>query len=242
MGRKIDDELVGEIVKWLRAQVDCFRERGWEVNGYVVGLSGGLDSSVTAALCKKAFPENTRALYLPLFSERGEEECAREVAEWLDVNIEIKNLETAFRAMTDEERESKSRAAVKLRSKLRMAALYLFADSHGLLVCGTANLDERELGYFTRWGDGACDVFPLGGLHKIEVERLGRLLGVPERVLGRPSSPGFFPGQTAEGELGFSYREAYDFFRKGKRKEKIEKRVRRSLHKTRMPPVFEVKG
>jgi len=101
------------------------------------------------------------------------------------------------------------------------------------------------LGYFTRWGDGACDVFPHGGLHKVEVRGLGEILGVPEKILKRPYSPGFFAGHTAEGEMGFTYEQVYDYFHGGKlpaeAKKKIEYRLKRSTHKLKTPPAFQPK-
>jgi len=92
-------------------------------------------------------------------------------------------------------------------ARLRMALLYHYAYINNLLVLGTSDKSELMIGYFTKFGDGAADMLPLGGLYKSQVKLLGRHLGLSEQIVSQPSSPRFWKGHTAEKEIGLSYNE-----------------------------------
>ena len=94
-----------------------------------------------------------------------------------------------------------------LRARIRMCLLYYYANKKNLLVLGSGDRSEILIGYFTKYGDGAVDLLPIGILYKSQVRRLAAHLGVPEKVAFKPSSPRLWPGQTAEGELGIPYEE-----------------------------------
>lgn len=178
--------------------------------GYVFGLSGGLDSSVLALLLRRALGRD-RALALIMPDEGTPLEDLRDaigLAESFDIPYLVINISPILRAFhatlnIDEERNRTAVGNVKARA--RAAVLYYFANARNLLVASSTDRSEYLLGYFTKWGDIAGDVHPLLLLYKTQVRALGRALGVPESVLSKPSSPGFWPGQRAEDELGAPY-------------------------------------
>ncbi|GAI53780.1 unnamed protein product, partial [marine sediment metagenome] len=92
-----------------------------------------------------------------------------------------------------------------IKARLRMVLIYYYANFNNYLVCGTGNKTEISLGYFTKYGDGACDILPLGDLYKFEVREIARVLGIPEQIIKKVPSAGLWQGQTDEGEIGFSY-------------------------------------
>jgi len=122
-----------------------------------------------------------------------------------------------------------------------MMTLYYYANKLRYLVAGSGDRSEITVGYFTKWGDGAADVFPIGNLLKTEVQELGSYLGVPEPIVRKPPSAGLWPGQVSEGELGITYGEIDRYIRTGEAEPDISKRIERlvsaSAHKRRLPPV-----
>ena len=128
-----------------------------------------------------------------------------------------------------------------------MAVLYYFANSLNYLVCGTGNKSELMVGYFTKHGDGATDILPIGGLLKREVCALAQELGIPKHIIAKPPTAGLWQGQTDEGEMGISYNELDDILGclKNKRKQvcakakvdKIKKMIKRSEHKRQGPKI-----
>jgi NAD+ synthase len=195
------------IVEFIRYYVDSTRAKG-----VVVGLSGGVDSTVTAYLLVKALgPERVVGLIMPDSDVTPEEdvEDARSVAESLGVRykvIDIKPIVSAYTIAAGVEPDRRSKG--NLRARVRMSLLYLHANMEGLLVAGTGDRSEILLGYFTKYGDGGADFLPIACLYKTQVRMLARHLGVPERIAGKPSSPRLWPGQLAEEELGLRYEEA----------------------------------
>jgi len=179
--------------------------------GVVVGLSGGLDSSVAAALAAKGLgPQRVTALIMPERETPLESvELAVRVAESLglryyvlDITKPVEGLLALF-GRSYESSDPLARGNVKAR--IRMTALYYYANTSRCLVVATSDRSEFLLGYFTKWGDAAGDVYPLLSLYKTQVRELGRRLELPKEVVERPSSPELWPGQTAEGELGLPY-------------------------------------
>lgn len=238
------EEVSRRLVTWIRQKVF---EAG--ARGVVLGLSGGLDSAVVAALCKQAFPQTTLALILPCYSSDQDLEDARLVASAFDLEYKEISLDLVYDQLLqilgvsrEHEVDPNHRMALaNLKPRLRMIVLYYYANLNNYLVVGTGNRSELTVGYFTKYGDGGVDLLPLGNLVKRQVRLLARYLGVPEKIIEKPPSAGLWEGQTDEGELGFSYQVLDDYILYGKAppeiKEKIEKMHRSSEHKRRTPPI-----
>ena len=194
-------ETADQITDWIANQVD---DAG--VDGVVLGLSGGIDSAVVLALCTRALDDNVLGAILPCESEQHDMLHARQVAETFGAETITVELDDFYEDLLIElPEEGNENARANLKPRLRMAALYFFANSRNALVCGTSNRSELAVGYFTKHGDGGSDILPLGGLLKMEVRGLARQLGVPGHIIDKPPSAGLWPGQTDEAELGLSY-------------------------------------
>jgi NAD+ synthase len=195
-------DLAERIAEWI---AEFVARSGME--GAVVGLSGGVDSAVVAALLEQALGDSALGIIMPCESDPRDAEDARLVAEALGLKTATVDLGPAFAALAGALPEAGDMARANLKPRLRMAALYHFANRLSYLVAGTGNRTEIMLGYFTKFGDGACDFLPLGGLLKGEVRELARKLGLPGVIIDKPPSAGLFADQTDEGELGMSYDE-----------------------------------
>jgi len=232
------------IVNWLRQQVALANAKG-----LVVGMSGGIDSSLTAVLCKQACPDSTLGLLLPIRSNPRDLEDARLVAREYKIPTRAIELSGIFELFLGEltgwgARESTPLAAANLKPRLRMTALYYAANEYNYLVAGTANATELALGYFTKYGDGGVDLLPLGNLYKQDVYSLARYLKLPERIITKPPSAGLLPGQTDEADLGFSYEVLEDALQ-GKAENRevtefVERRRQLNRHKLQPPPVAPI--
>ena len=233
-----------QIVAWLQEQVTAAG-----ADGFVVGLSGGVDSATAAALAVRAVgAEQVLAALLPCHSQPKDARLGRLVAETFDIPIVTVSLDSAFEALMDALPPSDDRLpSANVKPRLRMTALYYLAQSHNYLVLGSGNKTELLVGYFTKHGDGSADLLPLGALYKTEVWELAHELGVPQEVVERPPSAGLWPGQTDEGEMGISY-EALDrvlaAIEAGETEdidpatlEKVQAMIANSAHKRAMPPV-----
>ncbi len=240
------ERLEGKIVRWLREKAN---KAG--ATGGVVGLSGGLDSTVVAYLSKEAYGDGFLPLFLPCRSEATDLEDVKLVEEFLGLKAEIVDLNQIYNALCSIFPDGTRISQANLKPRLRMITLYYFANSYNKLVVGTGNKSELMLGYFTKYGDGGVDLLPLGDLYKTEVREFARYLGVPEKILKKPPSAGLWEGQTDEGEIGLSYKELDKILRaieKGedlsvfsqKSVERVKKMMERSSHKLKMPEVFKV--
>lgn len=240
------------LTQWLRD-----RAQAAGAHGFVFGLSGGVDSAVVARLCQMATPNRVLGVVMPCYSHAQDEADARLLANTFGIPTARVDLAGAFDAVTGQ-----LHAAVKglpqsvhvadikqqmpeanIKPRLRMTSLYFIANSLNYLVAGTGNRSEITLGYYTKYGDGGCDVLPIGALLKSEVRALARELGVPAPIIDKAPSAGLWIGQTDEAEMGFSYDALETYLTKGAgavpaaTAARIEQLRRVSDHKRALPPI-----
>jgi NAD+ synthase len=236
-----EDREIDRIAGMIR---EVLEESGAE--GLVVGVSGGVDSAVTLALCARAAgPARVLGLLLPSVETRdGDMEDARGLCRDLSVPSRTEEIETVLRAS---ERLHGQRDTQYVRgnlaARIRMSLLYRTANREHRLVCGTSNRSEYLLGYFTKYGDAAADLQPILHLYKGEVYRLAAALGIPDGIRRKVPSAGLWEGQSDEGEIGLTYAEidaafasleAHGWTARTGVEEKVLALMRRSEHK-RLP-------
>lgn len=223
------------LVSWLQEEV-----KKASCNGVIVGMSGGVDSSVVAALAKEAFPENSLGVYLPINNMGQDLEDAKAVANKINIKTTMVDLTEAFEAMQKATPVKTKLAVANIKPRLRMTTLYALAQENRYLVLGTDNAAEWILGYFTKYGDGGVDLLPIVHLTKGEVKELARLMELPEVVYTKKPTAALWDGQTDEDELGYSYDEV-DKYLDGKEvdsniKSKIEHQIKITEHKRNALP------
>ncbi|MBO7690709.1 MAG: NAD(+) synthase, partial [Clostridia bacterium] len=237
-----------EVVQWIR---DYFAENGPNCS-VVVGVSGGKDSSVTAALCAEALgPERVVGVLMPN-GVQPDIQDSRDLVAALGIPFVELNIEEAFQGMkhmleSNEElakltgtTEMTNDARINLPPRLRMATLYAVGQMlpNGARVANTCNMSEDYVGYSTKFGDAAGDFSPLANLCVEEVLQIGEVLGLPERLVKKTPSDGL-SGMGDEEKLGFTYAVLDRYIRTGEiddleTKEKIDRLHRINLHKLRL--------
>jgi NAD+ synthase len=198
-----EDEIISKIKNWLKAKIEKA-----QMKGFVLGLSGGLDSSVVAVLCKYTnYP--TLAVILPCHSPQESIYDAKLIAEKYNINYKLIDLSKVFDyyyKILGESLDLHDKNAISnIKPRLRMTTLYYIANNLSYLVVGTGNLTELQLGYFTKYGDGGVDLLPIGDLVKEEIIKIAYRLKIPDNIVKKPPSADLWEGQTDEGEIGFSY-------------------------------------
>lgn len=206
-----------------------------KVEGVVLGLSGGVDSSVTATLLVKSLGrKNVLALIMPHSeTSRVDVEDAISVAKMLNIEYRVINIDKCVNVVINSSpwliRCTDKVVKGNIIARIRMVILYHHANALRRLVAGTSDRSEYLLGYFTKHGDGAADFFPILDLYKTQVRKLAHYLGLPKRICEKPSSPGLWKGHLAVEELGFSYeiidQVLYGYFDKKLSKDKIAEKV-----------------
>ncbi|HEY4575385.1 MAG TPA: NAD+ synthase, partial [Thermoanaerobaculia bacterium] len=178
--------------------------------GVVVGLSGGVDSSLSAALAARALgPERVHGFLLPYRTSSPESaQDARAVAEHLGIPHRMIDISPMVDAYFEIEADAPAERRGNKMARERMTILFDQAKKLDALVLGTSNKTEILLGYSTVFGDNASSLNPLGDLYKCQIWQLSRHLGLPAEVIDKAPSADLWPGQTDEGELGFSYETA----------------------------------
>ncbi len=212
----------------------------------VIGISGGIDSATVLMLISKVLEkEDITALFMP--DDRTPEsdyKDVRELSEASGVEIETLNIQPMVDSFRKTLKATEPRAIGNVKARIRMINLYYYANTGGGLVVGTTNRSENLIGYFTKYGDGACDLEPIIGLYKTQVRELASDLNVPISIRDKRPSAGLWESQFDEDEIGMSYEELdrilVDLFDRnsGDATEK-HTRIRRmfldSEHKRRMP-------
>jgi NAD+ synthase len=195
-------ELIDDISMWIKDQVT---QAGAE--GVVLGLSGGIDSAVVAALAKKSLCDKVLGLVLPCHSHKEDAEHAQLIASHLQLETSTIDLSPLYDSLTAILPPAAKHTTANIKPRLRMTTLYHFASLRNYLVAGTGNKSEITIGYFTKHGDGGVDILPLGDLLKSQVREIAKKLALPDHIITKPPSAGLLPGQTDEGELKISYQQ-----------------------------------
>ncbi|MFH1678439.1 MAG: NAD+ synthase [Candidatus Omnitrophota bacterium] len=235
-----------KIIAWIRRQI-----KEAKAKGVVVGISGGVDSAVVAALCSQALSSNkVLGLILPCFSQKKDLIDANLIVKTLKIKVKSVDLAPVYKTCLKLLPDGNQLALGNLKSRLRMMIFYYFANKLNYLVCGTSNKSERLMGYFTKYGDGAADILPLGDLLKTQVKELAKELNLPQRIIDRTPTAGLWPGQTDEAELGISYEQLDNILLSlsGKKPQiqparlvhKVNSRIKTSEHKRQLPKICKI--
>lgn len=218
--------------------------------GVVLGLSGGIDSAVVAALAAKAVgPDNVLALIIPSPTNSQQDmQDAKDLAVKLGIHYKVLPTRPILEAFMQQlDRDEK--AVGNLTARVRMCLLYYHANRLNYIVAGTGNKTELSIGYFTKYGDGGSDMLPIGDLYKRDVRDLARGMGIPKGIIDKPPTAGLWPGQTDEGEIGLTYKEldrilSGDISAAGKAPTpaelKVHKMAKSTEHKRKPPEVCKI--
>lgn len=213
---------------------------------FIVGLSGGVDSAVVAGLCQRVRPQDTYGIIMPCHSNANDAKHANMVAEKFNIPIKEVVLDSVFdllvSKLTAEQYQDNITNLVfaNIKPRLRMTTLYFYASKYKGLVVGTSNRAEITVGFYTKHGDGACDLQPIANLLKGQVFELAAYLGVPQPIIDKKPSASLWPGHDDEQEMGITYQELDHYILTGdgepRVKDKVGKLHRKSEHKRHLPP------
>ncbi len=233
------EKVKNECIAWIR---NFFEENGPGCNA-VVGISGGKDSSVTAALCVEALGRERVIGVLMPCGEQADIGMAHLLVEHLGIGHYVVNIKDAVEGIKKNIPFAlKSQSLTNLPARIRMTTLYAISQSNNGRVANTCNLSEDWVGYSTRYGDAAGDFSPLSHLTVGEVKQIGRLLGLPDVLVDKTPIDGLC-GKTDEENLGFTYAELDRYIRSGEiddpdKKQKIDAMHKRNLFKLQLMPAF----
>ena len=234
------ERIKNDCVAWIRA---FFEENGRDCSA-VVGISGGKDSSVVAALCAEALGRDRVIGVLMPCGEQADIDMAELLVTHLGIRSYKINIGPAVAALSKSLPFEQSRQTVtNIPPRVRMTTLYAVAQSHNGRVANTCNLSEDWVGYSTRYGDSVGDFSPCSHLTVAEVKAVGRVLGLPDVLVDKVPIDGL-SGKTDEENLGFTYAELDRYIRTGEiddadKKALIDTRHRKNLFKLKLMPAFE---
>jgi NAD+ synthase len=212
--------------------------------GVVVGISGGIDSAVAAALAVKALgAERVLGIWMPVYSDSRHFADAKFLAEQIGIELITIDLTDGYNVLVEEFSEHGELDDVvkgNIKARMRMTALYTIAGQHRYLVSDTCNYSELYIGYMTKGGDGLADYNPLATLTKHQLRLLAAYLKLPDKIINKTPSADLWEGQTDEGEMGFSYYELDRYLLTGEGNPMVIKRIetlhRISEHKRNLIP------
>lgn len=241
------EKTTAELIQWVK---DYFEKTASPETKAVIGISGGKDSSVAAAVCVKALGKDRVVGILMPKGEQADIDCSQLLVDTLGIEHYTVNIGTTVDAFTKEFENSmtmNSQAVINTPPRIRMTVLYAAAACLGGRVVNTCNLSEDWVGYSTKHGDAAGDFSPLSMLTVTEILQIGDYLGLPESLVHKVPIDGLC-GKTDEENLGFTYAELDRYIRgltdlsdKPELKEKIDRMHRNNLHKLQPMPNFDVK-
>ena len=229
-----------DCVNWIR---EFFRENGPDCNA-VLGISGGKDSSIAAALCVEALGKDRVIGVLMPNGEQADIDMSYELVNHLGIKHYVVNIQDAIQGLKGAiPMELTEQSRINMPPRIRMTALYAVSQCCNGRVVNTCNLSEDWVGYSTRYGDSVGDFSPLSRLTVQEVLAIGRILDLPSELVEKVPSDGLC-GKTDEDNLGFTYAELDRYIRTGeiedqKKKERIDYLHKRNLFKLKLMPVFE---
>lgn len=232
-----------ECVEWIR---DFFAKNGPDCNA-VLGISGGKDSSVAAALCVEALGADRVIGVLMPCGEQADIDCSLKLVNHLGIRHYIVNIKDAvegLKAAMPADLPLSAQSITNLPPRVRMTTVYAISQSVNGRVCNTCNLSEDWVGYSTRYGDSVGDFSPMSRLTVAEVKEIGHLLGLPYDLVEKVPIDGLLSGKTDEDNLGFTYAVLDRYIRTGEiddpaTKERIDRLHRINQFKLELMPVFE---
>jgi len=231
------EKIYKKLIKGIR---QYFNKAG--VKKAVIGLSGGVDSALSLKLVADAIRnENVTALLMPEkgLTKKENVEHAVDLCKRLKVDYKIIEINPFLETFKKINIKQNKDSWINLKPRIRMLILYNYSNANNALVIGTSNKTELALGYFTKYGDGACDLEVIGDLYKAEVWELARYLKLPLAIINKMPSAELYVGQTDEGQIGERYKDI-DLMLRGKKKmsEKVRKLIKGNMHKTERIPVI----
>ncbi len=211
MNQDIIDEIKNQDYASITESIEKFLSEQIEKNhakGVILGLSGGIDSAVLAYICKRRLKEKTLAIIMPdtSITPKTETEDAIKMIALTGIEyklIDIKPIVNEYSMYLEPNEKSRG----NLRARVRTNIVYYYANTKNYLVLGSSDKSEYQIGYFTKFGDGAADLTPIISLYKLQVREIAKYLGVPENIISKKSSPHLWKEHEAEEELGVSYEE-----------------------------------
>jgi NAD+ synthase len=245
---------IDKIAEWMKDYSDQAGSKG-----FVIGLSGGIDSAVIACLAVKAVgKENVIGVSLPCQSREDMNKDAFKLAKNLDIRFETVQIRRSVGFLADNLKQAKlggvdDLVLANIKARMRMTALYAIAGANNYLVAGTGNKSELMVGYFTKFGDGGVDMEPIGEYYKTEVYKMADLMPeIPGNIKVKAPTADLWSGQTDEEELGMTYAELDEILKIMQPKtisytgdmdqdkiEKVKSMIQRSIHKNETPPRYE---
>lgn len=248
------EKLTNEVVAWIQ---DWFNNKSGNAKGVILGISGGKDSTIVAALCAKALGKDKVCGVLMPNGDQRDIDDAIEICKFLGIRYRIVNIASIVEALNNSIRFSPAyyeneemdkffplsvHTQTNIPPRVRMTILYAIGQELGYRVVGTGNFSERFIGYFTKWGDGACDFNPVGWLNTEEMIAIGNYLNLPGHLVNKEPTDGLC-GKTDEENLGYSYEDINTFsIYKTCGDEEIDKKIEKahlySQHKLIPIPMF----
>ena len=211
MNHEILNEIIGQDYAKIQQDIETFLKNAVsqnKANGVIFGLSGGIDSVTVAYLSAKIFGKKALALVMPdsTVSPSNETSDALKVVGELELDYKLIDIDVIHKVYSNH-LEPDERALGNLRARIRANIIYYYANLKNFLVLGTSDKSEYSIGYFTKFGDGSADLLPISKLYKTQLREFAKILGVPNNIITKKSSPNLWKEHIAEEEIGITYEE-----------------------------------